>query len=204
MRTIFVDLATSDVWNFRTGASDDEQPHMVRIAWVLVGNGGEAEEENCHLIKLPAGERMDGQAAFTQGIFDQHLTERGMSIPAVLDEFLQHLDKAGLIVGFNWQFRRKVIESCCRRLQKHTPVWPRTGCAMIDAVQVVKIPRQQPGGGFKFPTFDQARQHFLGRVRLLGNDPVQEGIMRVREVQGIWERLSARTPQAVVEPAVRR
>lgn len=188
-KTLYVDVATNDRWLFASGASDDVQPYMVRLSWLLEADNSSTLAEACHLVRLPVDLRMADEAAFVTGIMDHALQARGISLDAVMTEFAAQLEQAQRVVAFGWEARRKILERSYRLLNRHTPTWPESGCAMIEATNVVKIPRQAPGGGYKWPSFDQACERCFGQSLMPSMDSVADGLKRVRAVRVIWSHV---------------
>lgn len=183
---LYIDTATSDRWRFPRGgkpADDREQPHMVRLAWLLEALDGTTVREASHLIKLPQGERMVHEAAHYLEIYDHNLQERGMAMFGVLTEFGDALGEAKVVVAHSWAFHRQVLERSFRFVGMPARVWPTNICTMIRSTDIVQIPKQQPGGGFKWPSMDETCDRFLGRRLLPSMDPVADGIERVRAVR---------------------
>lgn len=189
MNTMYLDTATSDRWLFPRGGqpvADERQPHMVRLAWTLEDETGKTSSEACHLVRLPAGVRMANEAAGHTGIYDHNIFERGMDMFNVLSEFAEALGQANIVVAHSWQFHKKVLERSFRYVGMPARDWQETACAMIQATNIVQVPMQSPGGGFKWPSFDQCLERFCGGVPYRPIDPVESGIQRLRAVRVFW------------------
>lgn len=197
MSTLYVDTATSDRWRFPRGgkpAPDEEQPFMVRLAWLLEAADGNTVRETCHLVKLPPGLRMAGEAAHHTGIYDHHLQGgRAMAAYNVLTEFAEALGEAKLIVAHSWQFHKQVLERSMRYVGMPAREWPPGVCAMIKATNIVQIPDQRPGGKWKWPSFSQCCERFLGHDMQVSQDPVGDGIERVRAVRLFYSNIKRET-----------
>lgn len=183
---LYIDTATSNRWNFPRGSvkpEDESQPHMVRLAWLLEAPDGSTVRDASHLIRLPQGQRMAGEAAHHLGIYDHNLQERGMDIFGVLSEFAEALGEAQLVVAHSWAFHRQVLERSFRFVGMPAREWPANVCTMISSTNIVQVPKEQPGGGFKWPNFDQASERFLGRRLRPTLNPVTDGIDKVRAVR---------------------
>lgn len=187
--TLYVDTSTTGRWNYSHGASDDSQPYMARLSWLLEAADFTTISEACHLIRLPSGVRMANEAAFATGIFDHALDERGIGLPDVLTEFCGALETATRVVAFGWEDRRRVLERSFRLLHQHIPIWPTPGCAMIRSTNIVQIPSQRPGSAYKWPSWDQACGHFLGARIPWSDDPVASGFAKVRAVRSFWTNI---------------
>jgi len=183
---LYIDTATSSWWQFPRGgkpADDSLQPYLVRLAWLLENPDGTTVREVSHLIKLPLGERMAHEAAHHLGIYDHNLQERGMAMFSVLTEFGDALGEAKVVVAHSWAFHRQVLERSFRHVGMPARVWPTNICTMIRSTDIVCIPKQQRGGGNKWPSMDETCDRFLGRRLMPSMDPVADGIERVRAVR---------------------
>lgn len=183
---LYIDTATSDRWKFPRGSvkpEDEDQPHIVRLAWLLEAPDGSTVRDASHLIRLPQGQRMAGEAAHHLGIYDHNLQERGMDMFGVLSEFAEALGEAQLVVAHSWAFHRQVLERSFRFVGMPAREWPAHVCTMISSTNIVQVPKMQPGGGWKWPAFDETCERFLGRRIMLSLDPVADGIERVRAVR---------------------
>lgn len=200
---LYIDTATSDRWVFpRKGVTqpDEGQPHMVRLAWLLEGLDGTTIREASHLIKMPQGEQIKGEAAHHTGIYDHALQERGMAMFNVLTEFAEALGDVqlddinngmgtGLVVAHSWAFHRQVLDRSFRYVGMPAREWPSAACVMIQGTNIVQIPKNQPGGGFRWPNFSECCERFLGAPLLPTSDPVADGIARVRAVRLFWSNI---------------
>lgn len=193
---LYIDTATSDRWAFpRKGepAPDEVQPHMVRLAWLLEADDGSTIRDACHLIRLPQGLVIKGEAAHHTGVYDHFLHERGLGLASVATEFAEALGELceahGRIVAHSWAFHRQVLERSFRYVGLPAREWPDATCAMIKATDIVQIPRETPGGGYKWPSFDQCCTRFLGAPLRLTQDPVADGLQRVLAVRTFFSNI---------------
>lgn len=208
---LYLDTATSDLWLFpRKGipVEDDREPHMVRLSWLLEPGDGRTEREACHLIRLPTGLSMGHlsipaerhRVASVTGIYDHALNERGMDMFDVLTEFAEALGQASLVVAHNWHFHKQVLDRSFRYVGMPAREWHdadkdpggagvATSCAMFKATNIVQIPKQALGGGFRWPRFDECCERFCGGALHMGADPVAHGIERVRAVRVFWQNI---------------
>jgi DNA polymerase III epsilon subunit-like protein len=183
---LYIDTATSSWWQFPRGgkpADDSLQPHMVRLAWLLEALDGTTVREASHLIRLPQGERMAQEAAHYLGIYDHFLLQLGKAMFDVLTEFAEALGEAKVVVAHSWAFHRQVLERSFRFVGMPARPWPTNICTMIRSTDIVCIPKQQPGGGNKWPSMEETCDRFLGRRLMPSMDPVADGIEKVRAVR---------------------
>lgn len=192
---LYIDTATTDRWKFPHGGEpqpDDDQPFMVRLAWLLEGDDGHTVREGCHLIKLPEGQNIVGEAAHWTGIYDHQVQARGRDLFAVLSEFAEALGEVqlgeikrgtGMVVGHSWEFHKQVLERSFRLVGMPARTWPPSLCTMIKSTNIVQIPKQRGKGGYKWPSFDEASERMVGEIYAPSMDPVADGIKRVRSVR---------------------
>lgn len=186
---LYVNAAANDEWDFRREVPDENQPSLVRLAWLLEADDGTLKDQACHIVSLPPGVRMASNAAFNTGIFDHHIRDLGMTLDGVLEEFTETLGRASLVVGHAWEFQKRILDKSFRLLGKHTPNWRKTACAMLEATDIVKIPSDRPGYAFKRPSFAQCYQQFCGGQLIPLVDPKQAGIQRVEAVRLFWHNI---------------
>lgn len=182
---LFVDTATSDRWKYRSD-DDEQQPFLVRLTWLLEQDDGNTIRDASHLVRLPGDVRMAGEAAHYTGIYDHQLQSRGLSLSAVLGEFSEALGEANAVVGHSWQHHKQVLERCYRQLGWPAREWPSGFCVMIKGAPFTKIPKMAPGGGWRWPTFDDCSEMLLGKPYVPSMDPVADGVDRVRTVRAVF------------------
>jgi hypothetical protein len=199
-KTLYFDTALNDRWVFGRGERipDEEQPHLVRLAFILEGGGFRRIADACHMTRLPPGQRMSPGATKANGIMDADLLNSGMTLSSVITEFAMALGKADLVVAHNIAHHKRVITRSIAYLGWPERVWPPLGCAMIGAKDIVKIERKAPGGGFLFPSFDACYERFVGPAPLPSGEPVMDGFKRVEAVRLFWSNI--RRQQALNQP----
>lgn len=197
---LYIDTATTDRWKFPNKGvprPDSDQPYMVRLAWLLEADAGRTVREACHLIRLPADEQMAGEAAHWTGIYDHQVQARGRDLFNVLSEFADSLGEiqqaeiqrgepkhgTGFVVGHSWEFHKQVLERSFRLVGMPARTWPPNICTMIKSTDIVQVPKQTPGGGYKWPSFDEASERMTGKRYAPTMDPVADGFARVRTVR---------------------
>lgn len=188
MNRIIVDTATSGRWDYKSGADDSLQPHMVRLSWILEDEAGATIRDASHLIRLPLGAVTESAAAHATGIYDHILEAEGIRMFDVLSEFGDALgEDVGLVVAFNWTGHRKVLDRSFRYVGMANREWPVNLDVMIKSTDLVKVPAMQPGKQYKWPTFDQACGILLNDVCRPTSAPVADGLARVRNVRTIYQ-----------------
>lgn len=189
MSRIFINTATSDRWKYGRDIPDTTQPHMIRLSWILEEDDGSTIRDASHLIKLPPGAQVSGETQHVTGIYQHFIEARGMRMFEVLSEFGEALGEAQLVVAFSWSGHKQVLERSFRYVGMPERVWPPSIDAMIKATDIVQVPAMQPGRKFKWPSFDEACDRILGACYRPTDDPVADGMTRVRNVRTIYENI---------------
>lgn len=186
--TLYVETATCGRWLYKSGNTTDAQPHLARLAFTLVRDGRE-ELAWCRLIKPRNGWTYEADAVTNNGITRDAAEAEGIPIEAAMEHFSDAVEEAAEMVAFNMDFHARVIERSCKDARVAPPVaWPTQQCAMRACVDVVKLPRTDPGGGYRWPKHNQAHEFFTGApLPSVFSDPVQRGFALVRGVRAIWE-----------------
>lgn len=207
MNRLYVNIATSDEWKFNREVSEDEQPDMVRLAWLLDRDDGTELADACHLIRLEPGRRMDPTAVTYTGITNKDLETYGYSQFGAMTEFLEEaVSQASVIVAFSWEYHRRVLERELRRPdpdshdrmfevsaqgikqvgRQHLPLWPVALDVMISLRPLLQI--ENPGrAGFKLPSFQEASDRITGNNPPLSLDPIENGRVRVARVRAFHQ-----------------
>lgn len=186
---LFIDTATSDRWKYGRDIPDTTQPHMVRLAWLLEADDGTAVRDASHLIRLPSGVQMAGEAQHYTGIYQHFVEARGIKMFDVLTEFADALGEANLVVAHAWTGQRQVLERSLRFVGMPEREWPPSVDVMIKATNLILIPDMRPGGRYKWPSFDECCTKLLGASYRPTSDPVADGITRVQNVRTFYQNI---------------
>lgn len=208
---LYVNVATSDTWNYGRDAEEEDQPDMVRLAWLLERDDGTELAEACHLIPLPEGHKMNPLASQFNGIYDRHLipSDGTMTQFGVMTEFCEEaLSQTDLIVAFAWEFHRRVLERELRRPdpdnvdrmfevsakgikqvgRQRMPLWPTAIDVQLSLKPLLQI--ENPGrAGYKIPSFHDASDRITGNYPPLSTDPKKNGFARVHRVRLFYQHM---------------
>jgi hypothetical protein len=198
--TLFVDTAMSDnQWHFdephEGGFADDNQPHMVRLAWALESDGEEGDvlRHACHLVGLPEGARITAEHAIRTSVFEHQVSARGQPMIDVLEEFFEALNEAGTIVAYNWRLQRLVLERSMRSVGLNHERWShKTHCMKSEGGPLVGIQGIGGPGTFKEPTFFEITELVMGSVSMVSTDPIAEGMSRIDRLRAFYHELRRR------------
>jgi hypothetical protein len=209
MPKLFIDLATSGAFDFHNeDPLSTSQAHMIRLAALLTTDAGNTLSETCCLIKRPAAAPpIEPGAQGFNGISEDMLQERGVSMHSALAEFGVALAQTTLIVAHGWQFPRKVLEWTYAYYGHPDRTWPESFDTMLKGTEYVGIVDQKPSKKprYKWPSFNEMHEKVTGFPWRLSADPalgdaerrIFDGLARVRMVRLAHYLLTRETmPQA--------
>jgi hypothetical protein len=200
---LFIDTATSDnQWRFdephEKGFSDDNQPHMVRLAWALESDGedGGVLRHACHLVALPEAVHMVPEHAMRIAVFEHQIDARGVPMIEVMTEFFEALNEASIIVAHNWRLHRLVLERSMRLVGLNHERWNhKAHCMKCEGGHLVGIQGAGGPGTFKEPSFFDITELVMGSLPMVSTDPVAEGMSRIDRLRAFYHELQ-RTKKA--------
>lgn len=185
---LYVETATCGRWLYKSGNTTDAQPHLSRLAFILVRDGQE-ELSWCRLIKPRTSWIYEPDAVASNGISRPSAEAEGATIENAMEHLFDAAQEADEMVAYNMDFHARVIERSCKDVHLARPaIWPTQRCAMRASVDVLRLPRIEPGGGYRWPKHNQAHEYFSNEPwPTVFGDPVQRGFSLVRGVRAIWE-----------------
>lgn len=192
-RTLYVDTATSDQWLYREPSTDPRQPHMTRLAMMLVAGdaiAGDQSVEYCHLI-MPNVHWVFGDFAVqANGVSRERALADGIALEAAMMELDALAHRADRLVAFNLDFHRRVLERSAGEANVNLFLPPDQVCAMRASTSIVRKPRPS-GAGFAWPKQNEAYMFFTGHVLIPPSaDPIERGLALVRAVRAIDEGIA--------------
>ena len=194
---LFVDTATTGLWNWKADNLDPAQPHLLRLAVLRQGDNGE-RANYCCLVKPPDGVEIE------EGATQIHKITRAMAATAradaseALDVIMLALQSDNRIIAHNADYHRKVLESSLTRAGLPIPPdWkPRWYCTMRHSADIVRV-RLQGNGQWKWPTMAEAHQHFAGPGDWAETDDAWlAGTSYVAAVKRIYDGIQGSTGRA--------
>jgi hypothetical protein len=110
---------------------------------------------------------------------------------SVLAQFGDALANANMIVAHSWQWHKHVLE-WTYGYYGHTVKrkWPTAFDTMIKGADYVGIEAKRPGGGNKWPSFNELTEKVLSRPWRVTGDPIADGIQRVRIVKLAYDQIT--------------
>jgi hypothetical protein len=186
-RTLVFDTATTGRWKFRLDDLDPTQPHIARLAYIVMDNGELLADESMLVVPEP-GWVYETEAIAQHNITPELATENGINLRVAWLTFADQLRKAEVLVAFNSDFHLRVLERTCRDAtgeellaDEHQLI----ECAMRQATDIVCKPR--PGtDGYSWPKMTEAYHHFSGMELPKTLDPIEQGYLQANAVLDIW------------------
>lgn len=191
---VVLDTETSGLFDFRLPADDPSQPRLASFAAVITDDDL-AESSVIKRFIRPEGWSMQSCASAVNGLTDEYLSDVGVPLANVLDEFNQMIDDGYMFAAFNAQFDLKMMRGELRRLDRDDRFEDTLNvCLMRACTDICQIPKAK-GAGFKFPKLSEACEHF-GIV----NDAEHDALGDARAAYGILLKLHEM--DALPEPIV--
>lgn len=194
MTALFFDTETTGKWNFKTRFKDGEkwecptQPKLVQLAALLVDDDfNEVSSLNC--IIHPTKWEIPEEAANIHGITQEKALRFGVSLPDVLEIFLQMAEASDKFVAHNSEFDVNVMRHACFIAgETEDPFEGKDAwCTMKAATPVVKILHANPrhDADYKYPKLEECVRFFFNR----GIDGAHDALVDVRECVNVYKAL---------------
>ena len=169
---MFFDTETTDYWSFDKKPTDDSQPLLAQIAWVLEDDAGRTVSANSAILAQDHWPNLIGSSQYRprirmtdrviacHGITDAMVDKYGQPAILVMQQFLRDLSRCTEVVGHNVEFDVGVVNRTLVALMLPPIVWPATYCTKIHSTKIVGI--RSANGGFKWPNLGEAYYFFTG------------------------------------------
>lgn len=138
------DTETTGLPLWKSPPSDERQPHVLQIGWLLAQRRGNSSEFNIitefgSVVQLPDEAKVDPQAEAVHGI-SKEFTRRGCTPEFICDFFLNNLMIPDVTVAHNLNFDELLMATMFhrhldRKLQLHNPF-----CTMLETVELCQLP----------------------------------------------------------------
>jgi len=133
------------------------------------------EVGNCStLIKVPEGTQIHPQAFSKHGLTVEKCRKYGVTIEYALQLFLDLLKNAEMIIGFNVEFDKKMLDMESYRLFENPIAWInneiplREACMMKHSTPFVKLSfpngKNMFGQKYKWPKLEEAYAYFFHKL----------------------------------------
>ena len=185
---LYVHTDLSGRYHYREADDSAIQPHLARLAWLLEDDDGDVLIERCDLIKPERGWTYDPEAITAHQIHPSMAHATGTKLIDALEKIGPQL-RTEQLCAFNWDHHARVLLRSFHDIDCDTEIpglgHPRAFCAMREATDHVRIPRERPGGGHKWPSMRDAYRHFAGEDLPKLANPIPQGRALVRAVRTI-------------------
>lgn len=194
---LYIDTALTGRPHYREPDEAAIQPHLARIALLLVSDHDEEIVCYSRIIVPKTSWTYEPDAVAAHGISRPLAADLGVTLEDAMTRFLDLRDKAEVLCAYNWDHHRRCLRRASFDLEMDDLELPRSGdpeafCAMRRATPIVRVPRRQPGGGWAWPRMPVAYSYFTGGAPpAAAADPVQEGARLVRAVREIHDGILA-------------
>lgn len=186
---LIIACETTGAWQWRLPDDDPAQPHVVRVASILEGQGGVVIDESSLIVQPDPAWVFEDGAVKAHGIGHDCAADRGVPIEDARAHLSSLMMMGQRLVGFSLDFQVRVLGRFFGTAA--LPTQPaETFCCMKQARDVVKKPRTAPGGGHAIPSLAETYWHVTGHAVPISDDPVEAGLLKVRAVQTIFHAIS--------------
>lgn len=194
MRTLYFQTDTTGRYLFREPVTHEEQPHLMRLAWVIAEDD-RIVHEWCRLVQPRNGWIIDDDAVTAHGITPEAAQAEGAPLDYVMSRFIAALDGVGRACAYNSDFHVKVLQRSayeCGLNWQHLFNEHTVACAMRRATDIVKKPRMAPGGGYSWAKLAEAYGFFTDKdLPPLDMDATERGCALARCVYAIDQGILA-------------
>jgi len=191
-KTLYFQSDTSGKLLFHAPLESADQPHMLRLAWVVTDGADEYRQWGA-LIQPKNDWRFEPDAIVANGIDPEVARQRGHSLSFVMGRFLVALSTVERACAFNADFHRRVVMRSLFEMGNQD--WANVfdgvelACAMREATDVVRKPSMKPGStstDYAWPKMWEAYDFFVGEdLPSLDLDPIERGVALARCVAQI-------------------
>lgn len=154
------DTETTGLWKPAYEVADPRQPKIVQLSALLATTEGEIVRELNALVR-PEGWHVDPGAEEIHGITTERLIDEGQALEDVLREFDEFVKEADRTIAYNLAFDEAVVNHCLKLIKRRID-FPRRVCAMMMAKEVLQIPSEWEGGGYKWPKLGETYKFLFG------------------------------------------
>jgi len=114
VKYMVIDTESSGLFDFKRPADADGQPRLAELALVLLDENFEVES-SMNLYIRPDGWEMQDTATAINGLTNEMLAEKGISIEVALHAYAAAIDEGRAVIAHNAQFDCKMVRGELRR-----------------------------------------------------------------------------------------
>lgn len=185
MNHLYIDTAsTTGTWLWDKPLMHEEQPHMVRVAAVVMSDETDqpVRPSMCALITpKPGWPMVTPRGTDIHGVYADDLYKIGTDIETVTALLTPILAAADALVGHNADFHSRVLQRAYRDAGAALELPGAEVCTMRGSTDLVRAGTPMPGR-WKFPRLAEAYLWATGHGLSLPADPIERGIAQLRAV----------------------
>ena len=139
-------------------------PRMIQLAWLVTDEHGNILKRQSHII-YPQGFIITNEVENLTGITTSRAKGEGVNLRTVLNEFMDDLVDAELVIGHNIDFDKHVLgcELYRERLDYDTLLNKKSVCTMQRSTNFCAIPNPNSYyGGYKWPKLEELHRKLFG------------------------------------------
>ena len=183
-KTLYIQSDTTGKYVFQEPPDSFDQPHLVRLAWVVADTKDyKVTGQYCRLVKPQDGWVYEDSAIRAHNITPRYALHVGLPQERVIGALIGALEGVERVCAFNLDFHEKVLDHAAWEcglnwvdlFSEHT-----MSCAMRRSIEIVQKPSMRPGAGprdYAWPKFTEAYEFFTGEdMPPLDMDPVMRGV----------------------------
>jgi DNA polymerase III epsilon subunit-like protein len=139
-------------------------PRMIQLAWLITDEHGNILKRQSHII-YPQGFIITNEVENLTGITTSRAKSEGVNLRTVLNEFMDDLVDAELVIGHNIDFDKHVLgcELYRERLDYDTLLNKKSVCTMQRSTNFCAIPNPNSYyGGYKWPKLEELHRKLFG------------------------------------------
>ena len=166
MKLLVFDTETTGLPEKRNSSiyNTNEWPHIVQLSYVIYDMEENTLEIIDDYIDIPENVIITPDSAKIHGITRKICKEKGITIDAALEKFINNLNKSSIIIGHNISFDKRMIMVEGIRNKKQIYMKQIDDyCTMKDSVDICRIEKVNNAGEkyFKYPRLSELHQHYF-------------------------------------------
>lgn len=151
-------------------------PRMIQLAWLVTNEHGNILKRQSHII-YPQGFIITNEVENLTGITTSRAKSEGVNLRTVLNEFMDDLVDAELVIGHNIDFDKHVLgcELYRERLDYDTLLNKKSVCTMQRSTNFCAIPNPNSYyGGYKWPKLEELYQKLFNTTLSNAHDALSD------------------------------
>ena len=151
-------------------------PRMIQLAWLVTDEHGNILKRQSHII-YPQGFIITNEVENLTGITTSRAKSEGVNLRTVLNEFMDDLVDAELVIGHNIDFDKHVLgcELYRERLDYDTLLNKKSVCTMQRSTNFCAIPNPNSYyGGYKWPKLEELYQKLFNTTLSNAHDALSD------------------------------